>query len=129
MKTINYTDVRIGNLVDYQGKIYEIDTIAKEFPTLNTDEFGIGVVHWNDLKGVELTEEWLVEKSIFYVTLENTAGKTYNIFNYGISDSDIKIVFFNKSSKFFRKDLEIIFVHQLQNLYHSIKGKELIIKN
>lgn len=53
-------EVRYKNLVEYDGRIFEIDTIAEEFPTLNTAEFGIGVVDWNNLKPIPLTEEWLI---------------------------------------------------------------------
>jgi len=54
-------ELRIGNLVSYDGRIFEIDTIAKEFPTLNTIEFGIGVVDWENIEPIPLPEEWLIK--------------------------------------------------------------------
>ena len=57
---IQPNEVRIGNLVEYQGRVFEIATISEEFPTLNTDEFGIGVVDWNNINPVEITEELLI---------------------------------------------------------------------
>jgi hypothetical protein len=50
-------EVRIGNYVRYDGRIFQIDTISKEFPTLDTIKFGIGVVSWNNIAPVELTKE------------------------------------------------------------------------
>lgn len=46
---IKPNELRIGNLVQYEGRIFQIATIAPEFPTLNTDEFGIGVVSWEEI--------------------------------------------------------------------------------
>jgi len=57
---LNERNTVVGNLVKYDGKIYELDTIAAEFPTLNTDEFGIGVVDWNNIEPIPLTPEILV---------------------------------------------------------------------
>jgi len=37
-----------------------IHSLSEELPTLDTSEFGIGVVDWNNLKPIELTEEWLI---------------------------------------------------------------------
>jgi len=54
-------ELRIGNLVSYDNRVFEIDTIAKEFPTLNTIDFGIGVVDWNNIKPIPITEEWLLK--------------------------------------------------------------------
>ena len=58
---IQAKDLRIGNWVMYDNKIFEVDTISMEFPTLNTIEFGIGVVKWDKLNPIPLTEELLIK--------------------------------------------------------------------
>jgi hypothetical protein len=111
---IKENELRIGNLVGYDGRVFEIDTIAKEFPTLNTIEFGIGVVDWMNVNPIPLTEEWLlkfgfikhVNQSIWY-----TLNKVDVWFFDGKYVNDI--------------DVEIKYVNQLQNLYWCLTGEEL----
>src|SRR5690606_3233401 len=53
-------ELRIGNWVEYDERYFQIDTIAFEFPTLNTIEFGIGVVDYNNIKPIPLSEDVLL---------------------------------------------------------------------
>ena len=46
---IDKKDLRIGNSVMYDNRIFQISAITDEFPLLNTPEFGIGVVDWNNI--------------------------------------------------------------------------------
>lgn len=57
---LNHKEFRVGNLVEYDGRVFEIDSVSEVLPTLNTIEFGIGVVDWNNLKPIPLNEDWLV---------------------------------------------------------------------
>jgi hypothetical protein len=104
------TDFRIGNLIEYDGRVFEIDTIAEEFPTLNTAEFGIGVVSWENIKPIELTEEILF-KCVFALN---------HVFLYKHEGS-----FWHDT---LNGSIEIKYLHQLQNLYYILTGKELEIK-
>lgn len=97
-------DLRIGNLVKYDNREFSIHTIAKEFPTLDTTEFGIGVVDWNNLEPIELTEEWLIK-------FEEIKWLSKDIGGYFLWFSGKKIY--------------IKFVHSLQNMYFCIEEKEL----
>ena len=128
--------LRIGNLVEYEGEIYEIDTISKLFPTLNTVAFGIGVVGWDNLNPIPLTEEWLLK---FGFEVEN--------FDYNIKISECGVVSLQliaqdeKCSSFsvcviqsdedelddyvFLSDIK--YVHSLQNLFYSLTNEELAI--
>jgi hypothetical protein len=110
------TEVRIGNLVEFENRIFEIDVIANEFPTLNTSEFGIGVVDWNNIKPIPLTEEWLVKFEWQLI------GKiTYFINSYFSIDKFGHVYYSNDYT-----GLNIDYVHQLQNLYFALTGTELI---
>ena len=46
---IDPNEVRLGNLVRYEGKEYRLAGITKDYPYLDTIEFGAGVVEWKDL--------------------------------------------------------------------------------
>lgn len=114
------TDFRIGNLIEYDGRIFEIDTIATEFPTLNTTEFGIGVVSWKSIKPIPLTEELLLKCG-------------FEISKYFKKTFFSNCIYVYKQDSFFWYDtlndsIEIKFLHQLQNLYFILTGKELEIK-
>lgn len=117
-------DVRLKNLVKYQGEVYQIAAITEEYPYLNTTEFGDGVVEWSNLQGVEITEEWLLKFGFtksFAVTnfaIQIEAGvmdlMPSNIIGYYVYIEDNWIC-------------TIEYVHELQNLYFIITGQELII--
>lgn len=118
---MNAKDFRIGNLVEYDNRIFEIDTIAEEFPTLNTDEFGIGVVSWANIKPIPLTEDWLLKfgfKKINHI---------YGYYFWSLSKGKIDI--YEKKTTFRGYSvLHIEHVHQLQNLYYALTGEELNLK-
>lgn len=123
-------ELRIGNLVKYDNRIFEIDSIAKVFPTLNTDEFGIGVVDYNNIEPILLTEEWLFRFG-FDKTYELRKNiyclKEYKaiIYFYKNSRIDLKIGGYEFKDKD-RKQKRYEYVHQLQNLYFALTGEELI---
>jgi len=109
-------ELRIGNCISYDNRIFQIHTIADEYPTLNTIEFGIGVVDWNNIKPVNLNEEW------------------YSKFDWG----GFKQGYFN--SYFYLDDRGCLYycgdftgivcktVHHAQNLKFALTGEELTIK-
>lgn len=79
---------------------------------------------------IPLTEEWLL-KFGFSVINENSAGKRYGYVIGGVFSSDLTFTFWKttiESGKFFRRDLELKSVHQLQNLYFALTNEELTLK-
>lgn len=138
MKAKNF---RIGNVVKYDNRIFTIHTIADEFPTLDTIEFGIGVVDWNNIEPIKLNEDWLrglgfeghdmdmwkvlptgneLELHIDCVRegeFEHaclTQGRT----DKGIPGKDYKFAYLN----------DLKYVHELQNLFFALSGTELEIE-
>ena len=134
MKAKNF---RIGNVVKYDNRIFTIHSIADEFPTLDTIEFGIGVVDWNNLEGIPITEEWL-EKLGF----EKTDRKDAHVINVGEYDlyvacnsfsgtlniepswfCSVAIGYKSQPMLLIKKD-----IHELQNLFFTLTGTELEIE-
>jgi len=125
-------ELMIGSWVEYDGKYYQIETIAPVFPTLNTDKFGIGVVDWNNIKPIPISEEILIKagfKKKYFFTKEIVIKVIY----YQLNDIVVYLV-----TNFF--EVEIItpagqynlfkkynYLHQLQMLYFSLTGKQLEI--
>ena len=122
-------EVRLNNYVIYDNEVYQIDTIAEVFPTLKTDKFGIGVVDWNNIKPIPLTEEWLIKfgfikiNNDFYIKrinnidgfklLPTTSNGLHNGMYVMCNYSDHSVIINN--------------VHHLQNLFFAITQKELTL--
>lgn len=121
--TMKVTELRVENLVKYDGRIFRIHSLAEEYPTLDTTEFGIGVVDWNNLNPVELTEEWLLK-------LGFKSNPYIDMYELGCFD-----IYCDKTSGILRlwceindRIVELKTVHHLQNLYFAITGEELELK-
>ena len=118
MKAKNF---RIGNVIKYDNRTFTIDTIAEEFPTLDTIEFGVGVVDWNNIQLIELTEDWLTK----FGFISNPYQDRYEKGDFFIHCDKTK-EFLDLWVSNCRLDLK--YVHQLQNLYFALTGEELTEK-
>ena len=117
---IKPNELRLLNWVKYDNRYFQIHSIAYVFPTLNTDEFGIGVVDYNNIQPVELTPD-ILEAAGFtngIKTIETSFLETE--FYVDLMDGDAG---FNKHGLWF----PCKYLHQLQNLYYCLTGEELQI--
>ena len=117
---IQPNELRLLNWVKYDNRYFQIHSIAYVFPTLNTDEFGIGVVDYNNIQPVELTPD-ILEAAGFtngIKTIETSFLETE--FYVDLMDGDAG---FNKHGLWF----PCKHLHQLQNLYWCLCGQELQI--
>ena len=129
---INFNELRIGNCVEHDNRYFKIHSIAKVFPTLDTIEFGIGVVDWNNITAIPLTEEIILKcgfvKQIFKMSgcfiyqleriiIMKSYANPNDIFSLtieGISPKTWSIASFK-------------YLHQIQNLYCALTGTELTV--
>jgi hypothetical protein len=117
-------ELRIGNLVNYHNDDYRIVLIAEDLIKI---DIGFGAVqrfekdpiyspHLDDLKPIPLTKEWLLKFGVRIIQ-----GRYY------LDD----IIFFERNLRVCRplctRDY-IKYVHQIQNLYFALTGRELEIK-
>ena len=125
---IKANETRIGNWVRYGKRLFRIDTIAPEFPTLNTQEFGIGVVDWNNIHPVHLTEKWL-----FCFGFSEMEERTYELSDFKDGVDLVVKLYKEKTIVTLWSDDPVHFanppmkVHQLQNFYFALTGEELEI--
>jgi hypothetical protein len=110
------TEFRIGNIVYVKGKVDELNGIA------DNDYYSTGYGHgvWDDdIEPIPLTEEWLL-KFGFLLDLHHHRRLTYSL---------NRITTYMQDGIFWidltHDTLEIKHVHQLQNLYFALTGKEL----
>ena len=120
-------ELRMGNWVMYDNRLFQIEAISRSLPCLNTDEFGIGVVDWNNINPIPLTPEILekcglkngnseLDRNVFYSTNKHLAQFSVNISgSFGIYVG----VFIALRS------VHLEYLHQLQNLYFALTNEEL----
>lgn len=123
-------ELRIGNWVMYDGRYFQIDSVGSELPFLKTIEFGVGVVTYDNIQPIRLTEETLLKCGLkkqgdgFYKIKTKVRGtfleiniktKVVVLCTYG----DFSDVIHIKYTKY---------LHTLQNLVHSLSGEELNIQ-
>lgn len=124
-------DLRIGNYVEFLGEHKELLYLTKHNGKNETVIYYVGFknhipVMFSHLRPIPLTEEWLVKFGVGYI-------EQYYALN------DLKLWQINKGKymvgihidDYFHQltGYDIEYVHQLQNLYHALTGKELTIKD
>lgn len=140
---IQQKELRAGNLVlvpSIDDEIYEMHTINRygRNCSVTDNKLGVlsGVLDIENIMPIELTEDWLLkfafdkEKRIFIddgslIELDKATGSNdelaYNVFIKQIDDKD-------KITDSIIINIELQYVHQLQNLYYALAGEELILK-
>jgi len=128
------SELRIGNFVEYNGMTLRVSEIyspkprqPKEFSDvecveLHCDGFIAATIH--EINPIELTEEILV-KCGFKTTSWDNHSTFWNMF---CSDGSMVISLEHKYIAVgdLTLDIEVKYLHQLQNLFYAITGKELI---
>lgn len=114
---ITPNELRIGNhIIDFHSEA-KITSIGLEY--ISTDRGITKIQKIENIKPIPLTEEWLIKfgfKHYLYgyrlksIVLEQYSSIYYKIRGYAHNSN-------------------IGYVHQLQNLYFDLTGKELFIKN
>jgi hypothetical protein len=140
---IQENELRIGNWVEHDKRHFKIDSISNVFPTLDTIEFGIGVVDWNNINGILLTKEILLKCPKIKFNPISIITKNYNIDlgrgrflslnDIGLGNEMIAIT--NREDKkvsdvviIHNRDYDgRIAVHKFQNIVFALTGKELEI--
>lgn len=111
------TDLRLKNWVLYNSKAYQIDTISPELPILDAD-FGVGVVDYNNIYGIELTPE-ILEKCGFE---SNPYQDRYELGDIHVEHCAIRNLLW------IDKHPHIKHLHQLQNFVYINTNTELPIE-
>jgi hypothetical protein len=112
-KNMKAKELRIGNLMIKLGKQINIS-----IPDLMFIEGGKYAYHY---KPIPLTEEWLIR---FGFSIYDCTVKYY----YLSSGIFKRIKYDEKQNTYSWNKVNIKFVHQLQNLFYSINGKELELR-
>ena len=116
-------ELRIGNFVNCNGIVSEIVEIRNNYVRLkyfreDVNKEHISIVQLDDrIKEIPLSEEWLLKLG-YLKEDENFIAFGHFISGYGSNFFSCK-----------RSKVTLLYIHQLQNLYYELIGKELTIKN
>ena len=144
MEGLKAQDLRIGNWVDHLGYIGEVEDIQKE--TIGVFINGVYCsCYIEDLKPIRSTKEWLIKFGFIlnneWEEITNPGVqyekdiKYHNVKKYESKDYDNRFIYFIVEHGFIycyvtpRYLTKIKNVHQLQNIFYSIKGSELVMDN
>ena len=113
------SELRIGNVVSTLraiGNYWSWTFISHE------DIYSISCGNENNFKPTPLTEEWLLKFGF-----EKTEWDNFNSYRLIIGNNDYAIVLYSDGNCEVGDIItcKIEYVHQLQNLYFALKGKEL----
>lgn len=131
-------ELRLGNYVEYKGYIYQVWSIGnnsnprRESYFIDLDSSTIDNhlkgVDSNDVFPIELSEYWLLKfgfdkKSEHNLELHALTRSIIHAYSHG----KVEIELGNRTGYSFGYPA-VQYVHQLQNLFHSLCGEELKIK-
>ena len=114
------SELRLGNLVFEDETIYSYG-INKRVVEMNLDYFNSYSDTWDMIKPIPLTEEWLKK---FGFKWKNTGLRLDKY----VLRNQIDGWFMYISNESLNFTVHIKYIHQLQNLYFALTGKELTIK-
>ena len=116
------SELRIGNYVNYKDKIIGQATgILSGGIWLDKGNEIEGCLCLTQFKPIPLTEEWLLK---FGFEWNNFALRFNKYCIRKLKDNEFEIYMSNEGYQFM---IKLKYVHQLQNLYFAIIGKELTI--
>jgi hypothetical protein len=121
------TDLRIGNLVNYE--ISEGDVLPnvidwQDLKWLSEDEQGFNLFH----NPIPLTEEWLMKFGFVKGKFDNYVLVLDNEFSKISYWSNSKKIELSNTRETTWGAVNCMYLHQLQNLYFALTGTELIQK-
>lgn len=120
-------DLRIGNWVNHDERYFQIHSIADVFPTLNTIEFGIGVVDYNNIFGIELSSD-ILEKCGF----RHRSPDSEKVYSWIHPETNVILNQYKTDNSYFYlypalwyPTQHLTSLHQLQNVFWCLSGEEL----
>ena len=125
---IKTNDLRLNNLVKWNDSVQKITAIAFGNCLLDKNPTADYPVKITEIEPIKLTEEWIKKagfKEIKFLNEYHVQEKGYKyldmIIRYGVFDGHRFLFDFANG-----KCVNLKYVHQLQNLYFSITGEELV---
>lgn len=121
-------ELRIRNLLMYGDKLVEVSAIFRShFNCESMDGISYGNSIQSNFKPIPLTEEWLLKFGFELLVRKSSDGYKNTIFSMKNPSWTLMELDKGYGVKFWQGN-SLLYVHQLQNLYHCLCGEELTIK-
>jgi hypothetical protein len=127
---IDARELRIGNLIDKGGVAFRVLTIDEDgcmCEPINEYDAEDNSWHLSRVEPIPLTEEWLLRLG-FTKTEYNDGVEMFMFIYFHLELRNNHLYLECEDSHYSRNLKHIKYVHQLQNLYHSLTESELKIK-
>ena len=128
---MNANELRINNWVEYEGRYFQLYAIDANMPFLNTAEFGVGVVDYNNIFPIPLSPE-ILEKCEGFIkqvgTPNNSKAIYFDFVGYRIYCTDAFCSIHFDAGDWFPEIRKINNLHTFQNWYYFNTGHELTCK-
>jgi hypothetical protein len=126
---MNNKDLRIGSLINYNGCLVEVSILADTVFFSKDSNFS---KNYDEAEGIPITEEWLLKFDFTHHHNDyfNNTLLIKNVIDFetGEPNTDFDFLIYpNETGSAVKpaKSKKIKYVHDLQNIYHSITGQEL----
>lgn len=140
--SIEAKSLRIGNLVEIhtsntdlnnvttnKNHTFEVKTISSDMITIEDDNTEMAILNLGVLHPIPLTEEWLLKMGFDIVYSSNFRLKfdhsEHTRCGFDFSHTADKSM---EGFRFYGHYIGIKYVHDLQNIFYSLTGEELTIK-
>ena len=124
---MNTREIRIGNYVEVKGRIVKVDSIlgdGKEEVEIVTPEQKLETVKIAEVKPVPLTGDILMKCCEFDTTGKHIIGIDDHRHYLKLKDGYVTLL--NNKYEDMIHFWDVQSLHQLQNLYFALKGKEMV---
>jgi hypothetical protein len=115
---MNAKELRIGNLVYHNDKIIEIKSLHPQDDDVNDE------IPFHAIYGINLTEEWLEKLGFELKGFYRLKVTSFLELCWKPHDKTLNMQTENNG---FTEDSKVKYVHELQNLYFALTGKELVV--
>lgn len=120
-------ELRIGNLVYHNDKIIEITSLHPKNDAVNDE------IPFHAIYGIKITEILLLKLGFEFRNTDKQYGLYLQVSKnrvlYWYHSKKISLEFDSEDYDNTLFDFDCNFIHQLQNIYFALTGKELIYKN
>ncbi len=124
---IDAKELRIGNLITYDGKVIEVEGVVRN-TIYHKGGFDSNTgASYQPFKPIPLTEQWLIDFGWRYYNGRSSGDLTMDTpcrLDVDFIEGRMMVKSHYHGYEFY-KDLNIDYVHQLQNIYFALTGEEL----
>ena len=119
---MNAKEFRLGNWITYKDVKYQIFGLNKELPFVDSEEFMCGVIDFNNIKPIKITDD-ILAKLGFIAMLDYSYSHEIIGGWFEMSKHNLTLNMNGSNLK------SVQYVHELQNLIYALTGSELSLSS